>query len=329
MERMKQLWNRYNMRAVAMLLAVVTFLNVPFSAYASVSTPSDMDIMGESVEGEYMPDNIISRYEKSFEYCPETPPNPRSRIVISGSLVAAFVALLAVCGIYVGNNTSLVQDIINGFDTYLRRTAGNVKSVMEAWAAFLTIEAGVTISGIKQLLPYLRDYLKTYFTGYGAGGFEYSYSSGTGVIDDGPFAPALIEYMEKYPHYQYAFSLYSYSDSNKLIDVAYDTSHGTALAFCLIGSTLQIVYLDEDDKYTFYHPLRAGRTYFPADNSYTYDPTIRHTSFNVLPTGFTDAQSSALANCLPLPLFKNTEYARGYVQFGKMDGLIEIGRAHV
>lgn len=325
MDRLRIIYHRYNMRVIALLLAVVTFFNVPLTSYASVSTPSDID-SDFMISGEYMPDNIISRYEESFDYCPDMPPNPYARIALADDVVIVIVALLAACGIYVGSNSDLVHQIASGFDTYIRRTAGNVKSVMTAWAAVLSAEAGKTIEGIKVLLPYLRDYLKSFFTGYGTGKLEYSFSTGAGVLNDGPYHPAVQEYMDEYGAFRYLGSF----SSTKYADAIYDIVCGySSISSCLavypVGTTLFVSGLTNNDRYYTYNSTLYLRYYVPEDKAYKYSNS--YADAYILPS---DKTSSAykdalqlIANTLKCPLFLDAEYARSFVNYGTMDGLVQ------
>lgn len=324
MERLKRLWFRYNMRVVAMILAVVTFLNVPLSSYASVSTPSDVDMefMDKSGEGEYMPDNILSRYEESFEYCPEIVPNPNSRIAISSGAVAVFIALLAACGIYVGNNIDLVHQIISGFDSYLRRVAGNSKQTMMVWAAVLSCSWGEAVEDIKILIPHLRNYLKIFFTGYGTGELEYSFASGASALTNGPYSLPGIEYASK--GYAYACSVNRIKDGENVIyDVFYNNSPSEMTPLCLyLNDGMLFVAAFANDRLYSNSAYVHSRTYVPADNAY------KHSSgwvkgFLVTSSFYDDNDAyQIVANTSSLPVFKDQDYARSYVTYGAMDGLI-------
>lgn len=334
-------------QAVAGALAVFMFMFSPACDYAGaveacaeVASGSDAEVADAAAEdglggfddgaGEYMPDNILSRYEESFEYCPETVPSPYARIALADDVVVVIVALLAMCGIYVGSNSDLVHQIASGFDTYVRRTAGNVKSVMEAWAAVLSAEAGKTIEGIKALLPYLRGYLKSFFTGYGTGSLEYSFSTSAGVLSDGPYHPALNAD-------NYVCSVIGYDNGNIIHDIKrrdigmYDADYPLAVFSNSDGGQyLYVAYLAEQSsgKSVFVQnsPHYATRTYVPSDHVYEYSDGFSD-MLRIAPVGST-AESAGpyyqnIANSCTLPFFKSADYARAFVKYGTMDGLVK------
>lgn len=336
---------------VAGALAVFMFMFSPVCDYAGaveacaeVASGSDAEMADPAAEdgtdgleefddgaGEYMPDNILSRYEESFEYCPETVPSPYARIALADDVVVVIVALLAMCGIYVGSNSDLVHQIASGFDTYIRRTAGNVKSVMEAWAAVLSAEAGKAIAGIKVLLPYLRDYLKSFFTGYGTGALEYSYSTGAGALTAGPYSLPGIEYQEKYNSYVCSYS--SLYESNKIYDLFTGTS-SVPIAVAYISKQskycfLTLGYLDDNDKYKYmYSPYSSWREYVPIDNAYKYSNGVTYYSSGGLEIWKDSSVYSvddciqSVANSISCPVFLGSDYARSYLLYGSLDGLI-------
>lgn len=325
---------------LAFQLALITLLLCPVNAYASVlATASNMEdypSMDDYSDGEYMPDNIMSRYEESFEYCPDMPPNPHARIALADDVVMVIVALLAACGIYVGSNSDLVHQIVSGFDTYIRRTAGNVKSVMTAWAAVLSAEAGKTIEGIKVLLPYLRDYLKSFFIGYGTGALEYSYSTGAGALTDGPYSLPGIAFQEKYNTYAFSFS--SLYETNMDYDIfwgqpsvpALDNLYVAYLAGGSASKYIQVACINEDDVFEYNgRPHFGWRRYVPADNAYKYSNGVTRYStgnINIWASGspyILDDCIQMVANTISCPLFKDADYARSFLKYGSMDGLIQ------
>lgn len=319
-------------QVIAFQLAFITLLLCPVNAYASslatasdIESYSDMDNMSD---GEYMPDNIMSRYEESFDYCPDMPPNPYARIALADDVVIVIVALLAACGIYVGSNSDLVHQIASGFDTYIRRTAGNVKSVMTAWAAVLSAEAGKTIEGIKVLLPYLRDYLKSFFTGYGTGALEYSYSTGAGVLKDGPYAaPVLPDNIDRYT---YLFSFQSPKDSNCIYDMFLDPleKNGltTVVAAYMNSNFIYFAGFDDVDVFSTQGAKYSSYRLSVGDGNFKYSDGLVYSNYQN-PASWTgldkDGNAQFFANCMPFPVFQDLEYARSYVKYGTMDGLVQ------
>lgn len=323
MDRLRIIYHRYNMRVIALLLAVVTFFNVPLTSYASVSTPSDID-SDFMISGEYMPDNIISRYEESFDYCPDMPPNPYARIALADDVVIVIVALLAACGIYVGSNSDLVHQIASGFDTYIRRTAGNVKSVMTAWAAVLSAEAGKTIEGIKVLLPYLRDYLKFFFKGYGTGKLEYSYNAGTGTLKNGPYSVAMVDFLAK-NNYSYIMSFMSGSNKNQIFDFALSSNIDIIpVAAFSVSGYVALAGFDSDGKYvTTRKWAMSTRTYDTVNLGYVYSEVSFSENFKYFPTQYsTDEYKQQVGGSCSLPVFMSEDFARSYVKYGTLDGML-------
>ena len=339
-------------RPAAGMLAVFMFLFSPVCDYAGaldacaeVASGSDAGEAGtaavegempEAEDGEYMPDNIVARYEESFDYCPLTPDdviNPRARIAIADDVVAAIIALLALLGIYVGNNTDLVHQIASGFDTYLRRTAGNVKAVMEVWATVLTYEAGFTISGIKVLLPYLRDYLKSFFTGYGTGALEYSFSTGAGSLTAGPYSVPLQQYIDSKDGLLYCTSFYGSLTGNYICDIAFSDAYGALALYVDSKSTsnvrISLCGIDSNSTFKkgciFYY---GTRTYVPSDGSYKYSDVYTSGNSSVASyysTSTTDPDGliQMIANSSILPLFLDVDYAKSYSKYGTLDGLVQ------
>lgn len=324
-------------QAVAGALAVFMFMFSPVCDYAGaveacaeVASGSDAedgtDGLGgfDDGAGESMPDNILSRYEESFEYCPETVPSPYARIALADDVIVVIVALLAMCGIYVGSNSDLVHQIASGFDTYIRRTAGNVKSVMTAWAAVLSAEAGKTIEGIKVLLPYLRDYLKSFFTGYGTGALEYSYNAGTGTLKNGPYSVAMVDFLAK-NNYSYIMSFMNGSIKDQIFDFALSSNIDIIpVAAFSISGYVALAGFDSDGKYvTTRKWAMSTRTYDTVNLGYVYSEVSFSESFKYFPTQYsTDEYKQQVGGSCSLPVFMSEDFARSYVKYGTLDGML-------
>lgn len=311
-------------RITAGLLAVcVLVTSIPDLAYAA-ATPSDAESEDSSfsdpvdfttIDGE----TIISRYEKSFEYCPITPDevlayNPRTRFVASTAVIAILTALFAACGLYL-SSTDAIKDLASSLDGWIRRAYGNSKTIMTAWAAVLTFEYGVVVKNIKELYPVIKEYFKTALKGYGTDTVDFSYVSGNGSLDvSGPYNTVIYDNLgySSDPKYKYLGS-YSNVDFSRIYDLYLYTNKAAfdyepVCITCQSDGSVAFFYLTESS-YSYYY-LRV--TYLSVDSSGNrsfYESTSNCTmSF------------SGLSKYFSLPIFTNVTYAKQYCLYGTLDG---------
>lgn len=327
---MKKQLMRYARQVISMFLAIVIFLNVPLYAYADVHTSSNA-MYDDVSEGEYMPDNILSRYEKSFEYCPLTPQevlNPRSRIAIADDVVVfVLCCIAAACGLLLPKVASTVSDFFTPFDAWLRRTSGNVAAVMTAWNSVLNGKLGEKITGLKLIIPKFQEYMRSNVTGFGTGSTEISFNVGSGVLKDGPYALPVISESQLE---NYIFSFVAPYNSSEMIDIFNGSGRRVATVAALsISSTkrLNIHGFNSQDVYSYYSDNRsfAWRTTM-GDGNYKYSDGI-FAPVSGLAYYFGSSYSfddvvQYIANCSPYPVFLDTDYARSYVKYGTLDGLV-------
>lgn len=325
MDRLRIIYHRYNMRAIALLLVVVTFFNVPLTSYASVSTPSNSDNYVDS-EPFYYDENgnkvydseidfpvINESYEDimwTFEEYPETFMGSAQTysLTLTSAALYVVVAILAMFGIKI--SVDAARDFIsNGFEPWLRRTKGAVAADMKLWQDFVKLEVAATFVGMKRLVELFREYFDSMAT-----------VNDTDIVVSGQQETSIPYYSEwDRTVYAYLFTSFQEVDGGTFIgDYVYrvnkdlsclyfsgsDGIKASPRALDSAGVSVEIKsyynILDNDGYFRF------GRCSTESINSSKYFST----------TLIRDYVSS------PVPVFVNSNAANSYIKYGTTGGML-------
>ena len=176
---MKKQLTLYAKQAVAMFLAVITFLNIPLYAYADVHTSSDSQYNEEPFyydeNGTKIYDSDIdwSQYRSepdysdilwTFEEYPETMmTNGEASTYVIGiddAAVAVIVVACAACGYYIAKS-DIPEFVSKGFEPWLRRNKGADVASMSMWQDVLSSKLATEFTKMTLLIKAIREYLDT------------------------------------------------------------------------------------------------------------------------------------------------------------------------